>query len=68
MVYSPRTTAIEMNEAERMPDQMLGTTTRRIVVVQPAPSERAASASVFKSIDDSAASIARYANGSTTTT
>ena len=44
---------------------MLGTTTRRIVVGQPAPSERAASASVCRSIDDSAASIARYANGST---
>ena len=68
MVYSPSTTAIEMNAADRMPDQMLGTTTRRIVVGQPAPSDRAASASVCRSIDDSAASMARYANGNTSTT
>ena len=54
--------------ADRMPDQMLGTTTRAIVVSQPAPSERAASESVFRSIADRAASIARYANGSTRTT
>ncbi len=67
-MYSPNTTAIEMNAADRMPDQMLGTTTRPIVVSQPAPSERAASESVFRSIADSAASIARYANGSTSTT
>ena len=59
MVYSPSTTAMEMKAAERIPDQMLGTTTRMIVVGQPAPSERAASASVCRSIDDSAASIAR---------
>ena len=30
-VYSPSTTATEMNAAERMPEEMLGTTTRRIV-------------------------------------
>ena len=67
-MYSPSTTAMEMKAADRIPDQMLGTTTRRMVVGQPAPSERAASASVFRSMDASAASIARYANGSTSTT
>jgi hypothetical protein len=40
IVYSPSTTAIEMNAAERMPDQMLGTTTRRIVVASPHPATR----------------------------
>ena len=59
MVYSPSTTATEMNAADRMPDAMLGTTTRTIVVAQPAPSDRAASASVGRSMADSAASIAR---------
>ena len=67
-MYSPSTTAMEMKAAERIPDQMLGTTTRRMVVGQPAPSERAASASVLRSMDASAASIARYANGNTSTT
>ena len=38
---------------------MFGTITRVITVNQPAPSERAASASVFASIADRDASIAR---------
>ena len=61
MVYSPSTRATEMKAADSTPDQMLGTTTRMITVTQPAPKDRPASERVTTSMEDSAASRARYA-------
>ena len=50
MVYSPSTSAIEMNAADRMPLTMFGSMTRGDHGDPAAPSERAASARV-RSVD-----------------
>ena len=57
--YSPSTSAIAMKAAPSTPLTMLGITMRVITVVQPAPSDRAASASVVMSMAESAESIDR---------
>ena len=65
IVNSPNTSATVRNVADSTAERMFGSTTRHITVAQLAPRLRAASASVFTSIADSPASIARYAYGST---
>ena len=60
---SPSTTVAVRNDDVDNDDRMLGTSTRNIVVPQPAPSDREASTSVRRSMARMPASSARYVNG-----
>ena len=64
-VYSPSTTAMEMNEADRIDCHRFGMITRKNTRGHEAPSEREASHSVFTSMEFSPTAIARKANGIT---
>jgi len=68
MVNSPRTRATVRTVAESIAVRRLGSMTRHSVDRQPAPSDWAASTSVFRSRARSPASNARYANGIASTT
>jgi hypothetical protein len=68
MVYSPSTSATVSTIADSRAVVRFGRMTRHSVVIQPDPSELAASVIVFRSSARSPASIARYANGIDKTT
>jgi hypothetical protein len=59
IVNSPSTTAIDRRDAASSPERRFGASTRTTIAVQPAPRDRAASASVRRSTASIEAWIAR---------